>query len=451
MLKSFLSIPLFFYSIILFAQKQEFGALSYTVPSGYTVKKADDVLTYYKQNNSTGAVCIFFIYKPMDAKASIKQCFDYYWESLVQKRNNTSVEAAMQSEATTKGWKFLTGNGTYTNKGAATAAMQITVTDGSKMQNVLILTNSTSYQKDIENFIAKADVTTEAGQAVTNKNAVSSAGNKSYDSITIPPSWSMNTNGGKLMLEKKTNAGKRIIELMSFINSSGDLEKDMSHVFFEVFAGWELRIPENALLQEAEQEKGTTCQGLNYYMISNSIKKKDPNSFDVIKATVLLIQADDKVAIINSTDNILGSEVDMALHFLLFNLKIKGITEKKAGSKEQLMGTWASTSGTYGNSLNSATSYTEDGKYYVMIQSAYTTGYSYYYDLIKKKQFKSEGIFSLNGNVLERKTASGSATKYFIRFYSRKYSDKAWEKFMSMYDYNYDKEKISSILRFQKI
>ncbi|MEI9954847.1 MAG: hypothetical protein WDM90_00685 [Ferruginibacter sp.] len=87
--------------------------------------------------------------------------------------------------------------------------------------------------------------------------------------------------------------------------------------------------------------------------------------------------------------------------------------------KNQLIGTWVSSSGLYGNSLNAATSYNADGKYYVLIQSSYTVGYDYYNDLIKKKQFKSEGVFGFKGNVLERKTASGPVTKYFIRFYSR--------------------------------
>lgn len=454
---------LFFYCSMALAQKQEFGALSYVVPSGYTVTKNNDVLTCYKQNTSTGAFCIFFIYQQMTAKGNTKQCFDYYWETLVQKPNNSSVAATMQPEAATKGWTFLTGNGTYTDKGVATAAMQITFTGGDKMQNVLILTNSTNYQKDVENFIAKADMVREAGKTTqmqtgkqTNENTgsqnntISTTGNTSYDAITVPPSWSMNTSGGKMMLEKNTNIGKRSIEFMNFIKSSGNLENDMSHIFFEVYEGWDLRIPGITLFTEADCQKGLTCQGLNYYMMSNSIRKKGPNG-DVIKATVLLIQVGDKVAIINSTDNILGSEVDMALHFLLFNLKIKGIAGKNINYKEQLIGTWALSSGLYGNSLNSATSYTAEGKYYVLLQSSTTVGYDYYNDVIKRKQFKSEGVFNINGNVLERKTSSGSTNKNFIRFYSRKYGDKTWENFMSLYDYNIDKEKISSILRFQKI
>jgi hypothetical protein len=146
-----------------------------------------------------------------------------------------------------------------------------------------------------------------------------------------------------------------------------------------------------------------------------------------------------------------SSETEMALNFLLFNLKINGIAEKNEDYKKQLTGTWASSSGLYGNSLSAVTSYTAEGKYYALIQSAYTVGYDYYNDLIKKKQFKNEGAFAIKGNVLERKASSGTATKYFIRFYSRKSGNNAWQNLMGLYDCNYDKSRIEAAFPFQKI
>jgi hypothetical protein len=251
------------------------------------------------------------------------------------------------------------------------------------------------------------------------------------------------------MLEKNTATGKRIIEFMNMARSSGSLEKDMEHIFFEVFDGWSLyNSPNNLLFEKGDHEKGFTSQGLPYYMLSNSISNKGS---DVIRGTVLLIQAGTNVAIINSADKMLSSESETALQFLLFNLRINGITDKNMDYKKQLIGTWATSSGLYGNSLSAATSYTAEGKYYVLIQSSYTVGYDYYNDLIKKSQFKNQGVFSLNGNVLERKVSSGAATKYFIRFYSRKSGNNAWENVMSLHDVNYDKNKIETIVRFRKI
>ncbi|MES2418141.1 MAG: hypothetical protein V4541_08120 [Bacteroidota bacterium] len=44
------------------AQKNTFGIVRYTVPDGYELQKNDNVLTYYNQNKTTGAYCLFFIY-----------------------------------------------------------------------------------------------------------------------------------------------------------------------------------------------------------------------------------------------------------------------------------------------------------------------------------------------------------------------------------------------------
>jgi len=279
--------------------------------------------------------------------------------------------------------------------------------------------------------------------------AINGSGNENMYSITVPPTWSLNEGGNSLTLEKNTTTGKRIIELMNMVRSSGNLEKDMEHIFFEVFDGWSIyNGSNNQLFEKGDHEKGVTCQGLPYYMLSNSITK--PGG-DVIKGTVLIIQVGANVAIINTADKILGSESEMALNFLLFTLKINGVADKNVDYKKQLTGTWASGSGSYGNSLIAATSYTAEGKYYVLTQSSYTVGYDYYNDLIKKKQFKGEGSFSFKGNVLERRSGSGSNSKYFIRFYSRKYGNNTWRDVMGLYDCNYDKNKIETVLPFQKI
>ena len=137
--------------------------------------------------------------------------------------------------------------------------------------------------------------------------------------------------------------------------------------------------------------------------------------------------------------------------FLLFTLKINGVAEKNVDYKKQIIGTWASSSGMYGNSLNAATSYTAEGKCYVLIQSSYTVGYDYYNDLIKSKKFKSEGTFTFRGNVLERKTGSVAGAKYFTRFYARKYGNNEWSDVMALYLYDYDKNKIETLVPFQKI
>jgi len=442
-------------AISCFAQKQTFDVLNYTAPKGWDKTEMSQGIQLSAKNDGKGNYAAAVILSSAATTASAQENFNSSWEKLVKGTVSVSGEPTMQDPATEKGWDIVSGQASYTdgaNKGSVTL---ITATGNGKMANVVIMTNADKYQNQILDFIKSLDLN-ETATAQNNKtnsvsptNATTGSGNKNVYSITVPPTWSLNAGGSSLTLEKNTNTGKRIIEFMSMVRSSGSLEKDMEHIFFEVFDGWSLYNSANKLLfEKGNHEKGVTCQGLPYYMLNNSITK--PGG-DVIKATVLIIQVGANVAIINSADMILGSESEMALNFLLFTLKINGVAGKNVDYKKQLIGTWASNSGSYGNSLSFATNYTAEGKYYVLAQSSYTVGYDYYNDLIKSKQFKGAGVFAFEGNVLERKAGSGPTIKYFTRFYSRKYGNNEWSNAMGFYQYDYDKNKIEALVPFQKI
>lgn len=445
-----------------FAQQQAFDVVNYTMPKGWDRTEMPNGIQLSTKNDGKENYAAVVILRSVETKATANENFNASWEKLVKGTVSVSSKPAMQAPATEKGWDIISGQASYTNGANKGMATLFTATGNGKMANVVILTNTEKYQSQILDFIKSLDLNetgpahnTMPNQKSVDENPVSptynitSSGNKNIYSITVPPTWSLNAGGNSLTIEKNTAIGKRIVEFMSMVKSSGSLEKDMEHIFFEVFDGWSLHnSPNNLLFEKGDHEKGVTCQGLPYYMLSNSITK--PGG-DVIKATVLIIQVGVNLAIINTADKILGSESDMALNFLLFTLKINGVADKNVDYKKQLIGTWASSSGSYGNSLIAATSYTAEGKYYVLTQSSYTVGYDYYSDLIKKKQFKGEGLFSFKGNVLERRSGAGSSSKYFTRFYSRKYGTNAWADVMGFYQYDYDKNKIETLLPFHKI
>lgn len=449
-------------TISCFAQKQSFDVLNYTIPKDWDKTEMANGIQLSTKNDGKGNYAAAIILRSAATTSSAQENFNNSWEKLVKGTVSVSGEPTMQDPAAEKGWSILSGQASYTDGTSKGWVTLITATGNGKMANVVIMTNTDKYQNQILDFIKSLDLNetaiaqnnnTQQTEKSVNENPDSptnyttGSGNKNMYSITVPPTWSLSANS--LMLEKSAATGKRIIEFMSMVKSSGSLEKDMEHIFFEVFDGWDLyNSSNNQLFEKGDHEKGVTGQGLPYYMLSNSITKKGG---DVIKATVLLIQAGTNVVIINTADQILGSESEQALNFLLFTLKINGVADKNVDYKKQLTGTWASSSGLYGNSLNAATSYTADGKYYVLIQSSYTMGYDYYNDIIKKKQFKSEGVFTFKGNVLERKTSSGPVTKYFIRFYLRKSGNNEWRNLMGLYACNYDKNRIETVVPFQKI
>jgi hypothetical protein len=443
------------------AQKKVFDVVTYTIPKGWDKTEMTKGIQLSAKNDGTGKYASAIIFRSTPSTTSAHENFSTSWEQLVKGTVPVSGEPTMQEPATEKGWSIASGQASYTDGADKGWVTLITATGNGKMANVIILTNTDKYQNQIVDFIQSLDLnetataqnnnTKPAEKTVTENTASPITGSTSNNiySITVPPTWSLHTGPNSLTIEKNTASGKRIVEFMNMVKSSGSLEKDMEHIFFEVFDGWSLHNAANNLLfEKGDHEKGVTCQGLPYYKLSNSITK---NGGDVIKGTVLLIQAGTNVAVINSADNILGSESDMAFNFLLFNVKLNGIAGKNVDYKKQLTGTWGSNSGSYGNSLSTVTSYTADGHYYVLTQSAYTTSYDYYNDLIKKKQFKNQGAFTVQGNVLNRKNSSGSATNYFIRFYSGKYGNNEWRNLISFYFCNYYKNKIETVLPFQKI
>lgn len=438
-----------------FAQKQTFDVVNYTVPSGWDKTEMANGIQLSTKNDGKGNYATAVILRSAESTAPASENFTASWEKLVKGTVSVSEEPTMQPPATEKGWSVISGQAGYTdgaNKGWVTL---ISATGNGKMANVVIMTNTDKYQNQLLDFIKNLNLNETAAEKPVIENTASptsyttGSDSKNIYSITVPPTWSLNAGQNSLTLEKTTNTGKRIIELMNMVRSSGSLENDMEHIFFEVFDGWSLyNSSNNQLFEKGDHEKGVTSQGLPYYMLSNSITK--PRG-DVIKATVLIIQVGANVAIINTADKILGSESEMALNFLLFTLKINGVADKNVDYKKQLTGTWASSSGSYGNSLIAATSYTAEGKYYVLTQSSYTVGFDYYNDLIKSKQFKGEGVFTFKGNVLERKTSSGAGSKYFIRFYSKKYGNNEWRNLMNLYKGDYDQNKIETVFPFQKI
>lgn len=189
MYRSLISFALLIPTMLCTAQCTSFGVINYTVPEGYKLIKNDNVLTYYKEDKSTGAYCSFFVYNLMDAKGDARQCFNFCWENLLQKPFKITAAATLQPEARIKGWRFLLGNARYNDNGVATLALQITFLGENKMQNLIILSNSDAYKKEIEDFIAKADIAKDISQQavgqgtkrqVTNSNA-------STTSATISP------------------------------------------------------------------------------------------------------------------------------------------------------------------------------------------------------------------------------------------------------------------------
>ncbi|MFT3933715.1 MAG: hypothetical protein QM726_08890 [Chitinophagaceae bacterium] len=186
-----LLITLLFFAMGSSAQKSNFGIVDYTVPAGYELVNNDNVLTYFKENKSTGAYCNFFVYKPMAGKGNTVQNFDWAWDNLMQKPFKFNSAANKQSEAVVKGWKFILGTTKYADNGVATLAMLISFSGENSMQSVCVLSNSDNYKKDIEDFIASVDVTRDCSTASNMKTETKNdaKSNSNNNKTNLPASF----------------------------------------------------------------------------------------------------------------------------------------------------------------------------------------------------------------------------------------------------------------------
>src|SRR6218665_3326783 len=166
-----------FYMITAFAQKNNFDIISYTAPAGYELINNVNVLTYLKEDKSTGAFCNIFIYKMMPGHGGVQQDFDFAWTNLVQAPFKVTGNASMQPAAVLKGWGLLLGTVMYKDNGVNTMALLSTFSRENNMQNVCILSNSDAYKTDIENFIASVDVSKDIAAQTTTQNTDAAAVN----------------------------------------------------------------------------------------------------------------------------------------------------------------------------------------------------------------------------------------------------------------------------------
>jgi|GEM_PF-3810778 len=107
----------------------------------------------------------------MPGHGSTQQDFDFAWAGLAQTPFKFTAAPGMQPKAVLKGWQFLIGNSKYNDNGVATLAMLISFSGGNNMQAICILSNSDSYKKDIEDFLASVDVSKDIAPSGSAQNS----------------------------------------------------------------------------------------------------------------------------------------------------------------------------------------------------------------------------------------------------------------------------------------
>ena len=139
------------------AQKQTFDLVSYTAPKGWKVDKKEKTIAFTKEDNAKGTFCVITLYKTLDAGSNSKENFNTSWESLL-KETFTDAAPEMQPVSEDKGWTAESGYASFEKEGISGIVLLATTTGFGKLANILILTNTDIYEKEMTAFLESVDL-----------------------------------------------------------------------------------------------------------------------------------------------------------------------------------------------------------------------------------------------------------------------------------------------------
>lgn len=163
-----------------FSQQQTFDLISYSAPATWKKQSSPSALQFSKENSADGSYCLITLFKSIPGTKNAKENFDAAWETVVKEMVKTSSAPEMQPSAKENGWEALSGFAPFESDGQKGLALLVTSTGYDKMVNILILTNSTVYEKEMTAFLESVNLQKPSG----GNNAASNAGTKTGNTGT---------------------------------------------------------------------------------------------------------------------------------------------------------------------------------------------------------------------------------------------------------------------------
>jgi len=152
-MKTTLTFLLFFLATNSFAQKESFDITEYIAPKGWTKQASESTMQFSKEDVAKGSYCMITLLKSMPGTASAKENFDLSWTSIVKEMVTVSTAPEMQPPVTEDGWEALSGYAPFEKDGIKGVTVLVTSSGFEKMVNIIILTNTDAYEKEITAFL----------------------------------------------------------------------------------------------------------------------------------------------------------------------------------------------------------------------------------------------------------------------------------------------------------
>ena len=134
------------------ARADKFDIVEFAAPQGWT-KEVEEGSTSFTTGDPSGAYCAMVLMKSLPAGPDSKRNFQVVWDIIARDYVKTVGAPVMQPSATDNGWTVESGVAEATTDKGSAALMLVTATGGGKLVSLVILTNSNSYQRAVDNFI----------------------------------------------------------------------------------------------------------------------------------------------------------------------------------------------------------------------------------------------------------------------------------------------------------
>ncbi|MGB3005230.1 MAG: hypothetical protein WBC06_01890 [Chitinophagaceae bacterium] len=144
-------------SITSAAQKQTFDITSFMPPKSWKKQQTENAVQFSKEDAAKGTYCMITLFKAIPGTANSKENFEAAWESVVKEMVKVTTAPEMLPPVSENGWEAQSGYGSFEMEDNKGVAVLVTSTGFEKMVNIIILTNTDVYEKDMTAFLESVD------------------------------------------------------------------------------------------------------------------------------------------------------------------------------------------------------------------------------------------------------------------------------------------------------
>ncbi|MEQ1763105.1 MAG: lipocalin family protein [Pyrinomonadaceae bacterium] len=133
------------------AQTAKFDIVTYSAPAGWAVEKDAGSLRFTKESGTN--YCVISLTKAVDSIGDSGKNFEILWKAMAADGLNATATPDRGKQGEKDGWQAEAAVAPFEKDGLKGAVILTTFTGNEKVVAILAISNSVSFQKDIETFV----------------------------------------------------------------------------------------------------------------------------------------------------------------------------------------------------------------------------------------------------------------------------------------------------------